>query len=134
MSQPQTLRIVRLRRLKVAYPPKDYFIAESQEIFDLWAEEMANNPLGDPRYHNGEPYPTHLLDKNKLQFEVGPDDNIIFVDCDNPDEVVGFVYHGLLNDPALLKVLNGTVVDHLNKVRKTLRVSNGSIYCLQQPC
>ncbi|KAL2060882.1 hypothetical protein VTL71DRAFT_8934 [Oculimacula yallundae] len=120
MAHPTPTRIVHLSRMAVAYPPADHFIAENPAILQRWEHDMAANPLGDPRIHNGKPYPTHLLDVTKLLFVIRPTDNITFVDADT-NKVIGSVFHDLIGDAPLLKVLNGTVTDHLNKVQKTLR-------------
>lgn len=114
---------VYLKRLKVPYPPKGHFVAETQEIMNFWANHLKNSPLSEPRENRGKQRPVMLLDPDQLQYIVASGESVEFYDIDT-QKFVGAVYEGVVLNEEELKYLDSTATMYNNLVGTTGRVSS----------
>lgn len=132
MPQPtgkqHTIANVFVDRLATPYPPvevkvgcksKGWFMAESQEIKNIWEFHLATAPPSDER--EGNRPGVRLLEPTELRYDVKEGENVAFFDRETK-ELVGLVVQGLVGDKAVLKGINGGVFEHLNRVDQMMRV------------
>ena len=69
-------------RLKIPYPPRHIWMAETREIADLWQEVLHTRTLRHKRVKSREDLRNvEILDINALQYVVDVDQNCLHVDA-----------------------------------------------------
>jgi hypothetical protein len=115
------MKTVGVQRLNEPYPPVNVFAADSQEILDQWEGHLKTRGFYDPRGNPGH-RKIVLLDSFKLQYKVPEGENVVFRDAIT-GEVIGAVVQGMIDSKEIQSILDKSVIDHLNTVGLSMRVS-----------
>lgn len=100
------------------YPPVEQWVAEDAGIWAIWDKRINVDRLPDPRTKRR---PMHLLDREKLQFDLKPDQSAVFVDKEG--HLVMAVIRDFCKDERTVQWANSIVlqgVQHCRNVRVRL--------------
>lgn len=100
-----------------AYPPVGEWIAETEEIREIWHHRVAVAPLPDSRQAR---HPMHLLDLSRLEFNLEPHSSAIFKDAVT-HEVVMVVMRDFCRDKGVLDWISNVVLENI-KVQRNICV------------
>ncbi|KAF9061533.1 hypothetical protein BDP27DRAFT_1235073 [Rhodocollybia butyracea] len=111
-----------VKRKVVPYPPSNYWIVESQEIWDLWRYRITTAPQPDACIRRK---PMHMVDESKLAYDVHGKESAIFVDeKKNP---VAVVISELCDSEEILFWANEIVLLNVALERNVRKEDAGSI-------
>lgn len=119
--QPTTstnIQTIYLPKLKSAYPPLGYWVADNNTILQEWEKHLQIYDLADQRHKR---YTTMLVDTLQLQLDIKPTESIIIRDSDTK-EVVGVVIRKFGGNKELVEWA-GEVTLKSTKYTKSVRVS-----------
>ena len=109
---------VYVRKLRTAYPPIGYWVADNVEIHDQWVKYLHTYKLSDKRHSR---YPTMVVNSRELQLDVEETESAIYRDIET-GEVIGVVIRNFASNPQILNwasdiVLQSTIVAKSIRVR-----------------
>ncbi|TFK72410.1 hypothetical protein BDN72DRAFT_749459, partial [Pluteus cervinus] len=109
--------IVNVRPPRAPYPPRGFFVCETQPIFDTWQPHLASRKLADQRHARR---PCLLLDSTKLRYDVGPRESRLFY---HKKKVVGGVFRRVCPNKNGVKWVDGVVCKEVN-YKKSARLDD----------
>jgi len=113
-----TIPTQQLAPLSKPYPLTYTWIAESQEVYELWAEYIQSGPKADTRLTTR---PLELLTPQQLQLTIEADESLVLRNK-NTNKLVMVVLRNFTNHPSLLQEIN-RIIELSVQHRKSVRVS-----------
>ncbi|KAJ3501973.1 hypothetical protein NMY22_g18743 [Coprinellus aureogranulatus] len=106
-------------RAEVEYPPRNHWVASSQELFDLWYHYLRNYEQPDGRLKR---HPLMLLDREKLNISIPEDLSCCLYDKETK-ELVFVVIRRFSNHRAILDWAS-RIVQNAAATRKSIRLED----------
>ncbi|CZR52553.1 uncharacterized protein PAC_02430 [Phialocephala subalpina] len=126
MMGGKEVKIIAIKSLDIPSPTKLKLIADNEKILKEWKDFLATNPVTDERLNDGKQYSVALPDETKLQYVVQKHECVLFIDADT-GKVIGAYIEDMIGDDDIRMVLNGTVTNYHNNVRKTIGALMASV-------
>lgn len=104
-------------KVAVPYPPVDEWVAETPEIAAMWQARIERGKLHDDRGYRRE---IHILDPERLQYDLQPEESALFVDKVT-GKLVMAVIRNFCRDQGVLDWLTDIILENVD-ARKSIRV------------